>query len=211
MKAIDLTGQRFGRLVAVDRAPKRGRHLCWNCVCDCGNTNVASTCDLRTGNSKSCGCGNKEACSTHGMTGTPEHQAWTGMKQRCTNEKSLAYDNYGGRGIFVCDEWLNSFEKFYEDMGSRTDGMSLDRIDTNDGYYKDNCRWATGSTQIINQRTRESKTGVRGVHPSKGKFYGKIKKDGVDYRCSAKATIEEAKQDRRDLELKHFGYHFPEY
>lgn len=100
----------------------------------------------------------------HGMSGTPEYKAWAAMLQRCNNPKEPAYENYGARGISVCDAW-KTFDRFYKDMGSRpSDRHSLDRID-NDGHYTpDNCRWATKSIQQRNQRVRsDNKSGIKGV------------------------------------------------
>ena len=100
---------------------------------------------------------------THGMCGTPEYVAWKNMKARCTNPKNTHYENYGGRGIKVCDRWLHSFENFYADMGPRPEGMSLDRWPDNDGNYEPgNTRWATNHEQNINQRAK-GKSQYRGV------------------------------------------------
>lgn len=93
----------------------------------------------------------RQAKTTHGMKSTPTYLSWERMKQRCLNKNHDRYPLYGGRGITICDEWL-SFDKFYEEMGDRPDGCSLDRIDSNDGYYKKNCRWATQKEQCRNKR-----------------------------------------------------------
>jgi hypothetical protein len=88
----------------------------------------------------------------HGPQYMQERHIWLGMKNRCHNPKNPAYPRYGGRGIFVCDEWVNDFDKFYEDMGPRPKGLALDRIDNNKGYSKENCRWVTYKENNRNTR-----------------------------------------------------------
>ena len=93
------------------------------------------------------------AYKTHGMTKTREYAAWRGLKQRCLNPKDKSYYRYGGRGITVCQEWIDSFETFYRDMGPKPKGMSIDRINTLEGYSPENCRWATIQEQQRNMRS----------------------------------------------------------
>ena len=157
MQFIDLTGQRFGRLVVkrrTDNAKYGGAR--WLCTCDCGENTTCLSGNLRGGKSKSCGCFNKEIAiktrTTHGMSGTREYVTWRSMKNRCQNPNSTVFDHYGGRGITICKEWVDSFETFYRDMGDKPNGLTLDRIDTNGDYTPSNCRWATQSVQCRNQR-----------------------------------------------------------
>lgn len=123
--------------------------------CDCGETCEISSRDLAAGykrscHKRSCTCGKREF---HGKARTTEHGIWGAMKQRCSNQKAKCYPHYGGRGITVCAEWKNSFSNFFEDMGPRpSKDHSLDRIDVNKGYNKENCRWATGIEQRSNKR-----------------------------------------------------------
>lgn len=163
MRKLDLTGQRFGRLVVLEMTGSslHGKSLC-RCVCDCGNKRIVIGSGLRNGRSKSCGCLKIEIikiCKTkHGYTGTPTHISWLGMKQRCYNPNDSNYKYYGRRGIVICDRWLgnNGFENFLEDVGECPKGKSIDRYPNNDGNYEPtNCRWATRKEQSNNQRRKK--------------------------------------------------------
>lgn len=156
MKAKDISGQRFCRLVAVRRVENHPQYkqARWLFKCDCGNDYTQFGYVVWHGMSKSCGCLKAETKShfVHGLTGTTEHRSWCAMRARCTNPKDQAYHLYGGRGIFICERWKN-FEAFYEDMGPKPSPLhSLDRIDANKGYSPENCRWADKKTQVRNRR-----------------------------------------------------------
>ena len=159
MKLIDLTGQQFGHWTVVSQADTTKFGAYWNCTCDCSPTVIHQirSCHLRSGRSKSCGCHRNVELSkrltTHGRSKTRIYKIWEMMVQRCTNPRATGYRIYGGRGITIDPLWLN-FDKFYADMGEPpSDNHTLDRKETNLGYSKVNCRWATYEIQANNRRT----------------------------------------------------------
>lgn len=126
--------------------------------CECGGYVHAHLPKIITGHTKSCGCINREKPQAlkHGHSSRIKHSktynSWAGMIQRCTNPNHCGYKNYGGRGITICPEWLESFENFLSDMGERPEGMTIDRINVDGNYCPDNTRWATDAEQRANKR-----------------------------------------------------------
>jgi hypothetical protein len=150
----------FGRLQVLYRGPNDSKNKAqWYCQCVCGTTLLVRGASLLSGNTSSCGCLRKEirrqTLEGPALRYVPEYEVWRHMKQRCMDPKHISYPNYGGRGITICERWLESFQNFLEDMGPRpTPQHSLDRFpDKNGNYEKSNCRWATPSEQTRNMRT----------------------------------------------------------
>ena len=160
---LDITNQRFGRLVAVRRSGSDNRGQArWLCQCKCGNKTIIRSSDLRKGSTQSCGCWQSESRKYHTLTHghskrdriAPEYQCWANMLNRCRNPKTENYLYYGGRGIKVCRRWFH-FENFLSDMGRRPSVKHrLDRINVNGNYSPANCRWGTPEQHQQNKRPR---------------------------------------------------------
>lgn len=166
MKKIDLIGRVFYRLTVIGFAGVNARRQSlWTCQCLCSKEVVVLSYSLRGGMTKSCGCLNKEKVLTNSLMhghakqtkNTPEYRAWQHAKSRCFNPNVDNFQNYGGRGISMCERWLNSFENFLSDMGEKPEPKhkySIDREDNDGGYEPSNCKWKTLSEQAKNRRKK---------------------------------------------------------
>lgn len=157
MNGKSLIGRKFGKLTVIEYAGYKNHKPHWKCRCECGNYKTASTYNLKHGHTRSCGClvkGKEFGQYKHGLTNHRIYHTYHAMKQRCFNEKSEGYKDYGARGISVCNEWMgeHGLEKFYEwSMNNGySDGLTIDRINVDGDYSPDNCRWADLETQMNN-------------------------------------------------------------
>lgn len=166
-KLVDLTGNRFGRLVVTGRAenhvqPNGTFKTQWRCLCDCGNVVIAQGMNLKNGHIKSCGCYSRDNPShrKHGMHGSRLYEVWKHIKQRCYDKGDKGYKNYGGRGIRICNEWANDFASFHDwaIANGYRDDLTIDRIDNDGDYCPENCRWVTTKVQDNNKRNNRNIT-----------------------------------------------------
>lgn len=198
--ARNVIGEHFGMLTAKEYVGKYRYDLLVRCVCDCGNEKVYRQSQLTSGNAKSCGCLKAKAAREnskkrgnisgahnphfkHGQADTKLHKVWREMKNRCKNQNSGSYKNYGARGITVCPEW-EEFDAFYAwaIASGYQEGLSIDRIDNNKGYSPDNCEWADRSQQMKNRRhsAYEGAKKVRVKCVETGLVYGSVKEASAD-------------------------------
>lgn len=178
VKKIDMTNKKIGRLLVLEEIKKEGKKGVWyKCLCDCGKYTETKGEYLRNGDTKSCGC--LHGVNT-GLRNHPLYMRWYSMVQRCSNENHSAYKHYGGRGIKVCEEWMD-FKKYINDIenkfGEIPEGYELDRINNDDGYYIDNIRCVSKSVNRINTRDRKSKTNNRNIVKRCDLFFVQIRRD----------------------------------
>lgn len=170
-RQVDMLGKSFGRLTvtAITQERDPSGNVIWDCRCVCGKHLSVSGISLRNGNTQSCGCLHQEKFTnrTHGMSHNPLYDVWVSMLQRCYNPNNPKYSDYGGRGIYACQEWRDEFQPFgvwaeangYERRYGK-ERLTLDRRDNEKGYSPENCRWVTYSVQNRNQRPRKRLLGA---------------------------------------------------
>lgn len=218
-----MLGKIFDRLTIIDYAkpylcPNNQIKTKWLCLCICGKTKEVREDHLLAERIKSCGCFRKDFKRTHGLSKCQKeitkeekstYSTWDAMIQRCTNPKNKKYNIYGGRGIKVCDRWLESFENFLNDMGVKpSSNLSLDRVNVNEDYCPENCRWATGSEQAFNKRKRSTNTsGKTGVswNSIRQKWEVRITVDNKPIFLGRYLDFEKAVEVRKEAEIKYFG------
>jgi hypothetical protein len=144
----------------------------------------------------------------HNNTNLKTYRAWNSLRNRCTNPNDPFYRDYGGRGIDVCEEWLISFESFFNDMGNPpTKTHSIDRINNDLGYFKENCRWADKTTQAINQRKKKKKSSYpTGVSKVGNRFMSRISIQKTKYTLGYFETPEKAKEEYNKIFNEWYGY-----
>lgn len=211
-------GSKFGRLTVTEfagfRQYSKQRQTYWKCLCECGNTIFCTASGLVGGNTKSCGCWNrdrasehaktilKKATTKHGLSRHPLYDAWSAMMSRCYNPDDKDYENYGGRGISVCERWQDICG-YVEDLVERPDGMTLDRIDVNGDYCPENCKWSSFRDQNLNTRFNRD---FPNVYPDRGSWKAIFQWEGEKYYVGMFPT-EALANEALQTKLKEVGWY----
>jgi hypothetical protein len=202
----DITGKKINNLTAIKRLEKSSNgDFYWEFLCDCGNTTKLTIGNFNFGHTKSCGC----IGAAHPFSQTPTHQSWRKMQDRTRYEE---YEEWHG-DVTVCDRWDTrkggSFDNFFEDMGERPEGTSLNRINGSKIYSKETCEWATYSLQSYDQKRHKDntsgKTGVR-FRKDRGKWTARISYQNKNISLGCYETFEDAVKARQEAELKYYGF-----
>lgn len=210
MTQLNLIGQKFGKLVAIEKVTSENSRTRWLCRCDCGNEKIVRTEYLVRGRTKSCGCSSIEMqMESKGVTGkskTRIYKIWVSMKKRCSTPKEKYYCK---KGIKVCEEWLSNFESFYKwsMQNGYNDKLSIDRIDNNGNYEPTNCRWVDFTIQNRNKSIQiNNKTGCSGVYLYKelNKYRATIGLNRKKISLGLFNTLEEAINARKKAEKKYW-------
>lgn len=219
MKKLDRVGKKYGRLLVISEIPeKRHNKIYYKCLCECGNFKEVASGNLSSGQVKSCGCLSAESfmrtITKHGFRKTKIYEAYHRMKGRCLNPRNSRYSYYGGRGISICDSWLQpngeGLDNFIRDMlPSYKEGLELDRKDNMGNYSPDNCRWVSNS---LNQANKRKKSGTickyKGVSLTRsGKYAARVSIKGVNTHIGTYDSEDAAAEAYDDYIIKQaLGY-----
>ena len=206
IRKIGLVGKKYGKLTVSDESLRKDSGVrTVVCSCECGTKDyVVRLNNLTSGNTTSCGCQQ----GTHKMSNTRTYQIWEGMKRRCRPDLAEVFPYHAGKGITYCEAW-EKFENFFKDMGECPEGLSLDRIDVNGNYCKENCRWATNSVQGYNKGLDPNNTsGKSGVsfYSQSSKWSAEIHVNNKHIRLGMFTNFEDAVRAREEAELKYYGW-----
>lgn len=203
----DLKDNRYGKLLVLSHAGKdSNRGALWNCKCDCGNTLIVKSVNLVNNVKDNCGCNRKKKPITIDTKSTT-YYSYSHMKDRCLNKNADGFDNYGGRGISICQRWLEKdgkgFLNFVSDLGERPENLTLDRINVDGNYEPPNCRWSDWETQSRNKRKHKAnKSGVTGIHwnTERNKWHVQFRAKFKTFYLGLYDNLEEAKEMRKFVE-----------
>ena len=212
MKSIDISNQRFGKLLVVKKAYYQNKKVYWQCLCDCGKITYVHTSNLKCKRIRSCGCLKVEELvnrsTKHNQRHTKLYEVWKTIKQRCLNPKNVSYHNYGGRGITICEEWKNDFMSFYNwsMKNGYKEGLTIDRINNDGNYEPSNCRWTTRLVQnnntrvnnyiTINNETKTLTEWCRFYNANYGKVYRLYKLKNYDIIKALTASTQNLKSSK---------------